>query len=148
VIMATIAKNILPIPESIVVGSGGYTVPANKYGYLSACARTAISISQSQAPVQSVSAAAATLEQWIPAGTSMSTSTAAPSGASGLTTHVSYVSSASLNIDSLAVLGVVARAALYTGGGGSNSLASTSTVGWSVALFPIPVNNLPASLIT
>jgi len=38
--MSTEVQNILAIPESLAAGSGGYTVPANKYVYVnmtSAC---------------------------------------------------------------------------------------------------------------
>ena len=36
--MTTLASSSLPIPDSVIVGTGSYVIPANKYGYLTATA--------------------------------------------------------------------------------------------------------------
>jgi hypothetical protein len=142
--MATISKTILPIPESIVAGSGGYTVPSNKYGFLaSACTAGIAGFYSSSGEAASTSSA---VDQWLPAGTSISVSTSAPSG-SALSANTSATASATLSINGTAAN--ITRAYFYMYGATSSLYySSTATVGWSVALFPIPVNNLPASLIT
>lgn len=149
--MATLSKNILPIPESVVVGSGSYTVPANKYGYFSGSARLAMGMvsSYTNTPITSDSAAVA-CEQWLCPGTSITVSVSAPSGTLGTsgTSGISTVgASASISINSVAVLGVVTR--FYTWWNNNQNYYQTDGgAAWCVTLFPIPIDNLPASLTT
>lgn len=145
--MATISKNILPIPESIVVGSGSYTVPSNKYGYLAASARTTIASIYGNSPTSCASANA--LEQWLPAGTSISTSISAPAGTVTSVGYFTYLAFAILLIGSTQVLVSISRTQNYAQSSTQPMYySSDASVGWSVSLFPIPINNLPSSLVT
>lgn len=146
--MATISKTILPIPESIVVGSGGYTVPSNKYGFLVGTAAVdAVGVPGAANYTASSSAAVAEIHQWLPAGTTISV-TGTSASASGITSQTYSRSTATISLNGTAAAG--SRAAAFSTGysTATGSISGGYTIGWSVALFPIPVNNLPASLIT
>lgn len=151
--MATLSKNILPIPESVVVGSGSYTVPANKYAFLSA-STAASQGGVSSTNMASSSATTNTIEQWLSAGSSISTTSSAPSALTGggLLANVSaanYTASATLQINGTTISAARAQGYLYATTSGSQTYYLTSaSVGWCVSLFPIPVDNLPASLTT
>lgn len=147
--MATISKTILPIPESVVVGSGSYTVPANKYGFLSGSAATSATGVPGGSTLSAGSAAAVSnIYQWLTAGTSITTSGSSAS-ASGVTSETYSTSTATISLNGTTATQSHARA--FTVGQGSPYTAEIYggyTVAWSVSLFPIPVNNLPDSLIT
>lgn len=143
--MATISKTILPIPESVVVGSGSYTVPSNKYGFLVAN-MAATAAGHYSTAIASASAASNSVEQWLAAGTSITVSTSAP-GATGVSSAVNWTAYAQLGINGTTV-GIAKAQGYLLGASSGLNYASNANVGWSVSLFPIPVNNLPDSLIT
>ncbi len=152
--MSTISKTILPIPESVVVGSGSYTVPANKYGYFQAF--TALTLAadvqiSSTGDCANSTAATSDSAQWVVAGVTISASATTVTDPS-LTSGTAYVNSDSQNSVSLngqAVVGCYIRTFAQRSSTGTYSplIRSASLSGWSVSLFPIPKNNLPASLI-
>lgn len=145
----TFSKTILPIPESVVVGSGSYTVPANKYGYFSGSARSTVAIVSYNATTSGGTSAVG-CEQWLAAGSSISVSTTAPNGSFGAASGSgwsSFSASAYIQIGGVSVVGSVSRGYNFWQTQ-SNFYASDASVGWSVALFPIPIDNLPTALTT
>ena len=72
-------------PESVVTGSGGYTIPAGKYGYLQMASTVTWYRSGSQtnigtgsSDILSSNSANNSAHQWVSAGTSISTSNSFP----------------------------------------------------------------------
>jgi hypothetical protein len=163
--MSSIFKPILPIPEDVIVGSGSYVIPANKYAFFQAFAT--VSGSKNQQSGTSTDngtsmlpfAAANNCTQWLVAGDSITVSTTYTNRAGSTTWGntstgatpiiATIVSSVLLN----ATVICQALASVYAGNGSSTTAAtfcqvgSTGGVGWSAALFPIPKNNLPTQLI-
>ena len=144
--MATLNKSILPIPESVVVGTGSYTVPANKYGFLYGSCTASIGMTGNNYQ-SSASASAVSINQWITAGTTIATSTSAPAGTYSGASNA-QIAVASININGTSVCVSRALENFYSTSAGSAGYSSTAVVGWALAVYPIPINNLPASLIT
>lgn len=147
--MATLSKNILPIPESVVVGSGSYTVPANKYGYICFSSRSTIG-AVVNLNFSSYTSAADSGNQWISAGTSISTSVSAPTGTFGVSGGATYTfeASATVSLNGTSVNGALTRAVVYSSNTLGSLYSSNAAASWSVSLFPIPIDNLPTALTT
>ena len=165
--MSTISKNILPIPDSVVVGSGSYTIPADRYGFLSAsCAITGMGRTQDgvnsgtnlnyQLTAQDLSNASNSNSnhQYIKEGDSITVSSNLPnrSQAGGGFSGSYYVSTNSLSGYYRVLLNgtvfCIAFASARSSFTIANQLASAHVnfdgqVGWSVSLYRIPKNNLP-----
>lgn len=163
--MSSIFKPILPIPEDVIVGSGSYTIPANKYAFFQAFATVAgskdssASTSQDNGDSTYPFAAANNCSQWLVAGDSItvsSTFTTRAGGASWGTTSVNSNPVSATVVASILVNSTIicqANGTQYTNNASSVNagtfcqIGSTGAVGWSAALFPIPKNNLPTQLI-
>jgi len=161
--MSSTNQNILPIPESTVGGSGGYTVPANKYGHIVAVTShsaagaayfTAANAMQYFSTNSSGGACSNTCSQWVVAGDSITTVSVAPTGSSGGTYYAVRTTNGwngvLLNGIYLSVSHATAASAI-TGYGGTVSITAytlhSGSHAWTVALYPIPKNNLPSELI-
>lgn len=143
--MATLSKNILPIPESIVVGSGSYTVPSNKYALFSGSGfASALAISGSQSVTPSTPSMGYATQAWISAGSTISTSVSSTNTTTNLGFN-RYSAFGVININGQAVINARVRMGWYSN---VADITSEASVGWCISLFPIPVDNLPASLIT
>ena len=161
--MTTEVQNILPIPSYVAVGSGGYTVPANKYGYAqyaaSSCTykagdNTGIGNGGSGQPSArgSVSATANNGQQWLSAGSTIAIVHSHPAKANPYDGNTG--SAFGLAGYSAVLVNGVHVCMAYAGAFGSFIGTSTFTffqmtgnAGWSVSVFDIPKNNLPPELV-
>lgn len=142
--MTTEVQQILPIPETVVVGSGSYTIPANKYAFISMSVTSARSIAwhaRSSINTDNISgggasASATSNEQWITAGVTIST--AQSTGYCFVRLNGVSVCNSQSSVTNMGT-GVV--------GAAYQTQANAQTVGWSASIFPIPKNNLPNELI-
>ena len=157
--MSTEINAPLAIPESVVVGTGSYTIPANKYAFVSTASTvtfyrngTAVS-GLGQNSRGSISASANSNQHYLVAGNTITTSTSFPtvnhvntSGSAGL---FGAVASAIVNVNG--VNSSPSYAGCFFAASGYNTTItifnSTGTRGWSAAIFPIPKNNLLPSEI-
>lgn len=167
--MTTISNSTLPIPDQVIVGSGSYTIPANRYGFFQFS--TAISgggwthtnsngynsttsgPGQSQKAPFQVSSSSNSGQQWLREGDSISTTQNTPTTNTGTTNNV-----IAMYFDAYSYVllnGVVINASRASGGvtnkEGTNfnsfgyyGVRFTSNQGWSVSLYRIPKANLPA----
>ena len=162
--MATISSGRLPIPESTVVGTGMYTIPANKYGYLQ------MNVSGTSRPHNGPSAGGNatmseqytgggghnTAEQWVVAGDVITTVVLNPT-TSGINlplgnNFLANFGYARVLLNAVIVCdcyfsGCMEVSANIAGANGGFYMYSSATSSWSVSLFPIPINNLPDELI-
>lgn len=154
--MSTEMTMPLAIPESTVVGTGSYSIPADKYGHINMTSSSTSVVKHKHTGSggtnsQGASASSNNGSQWLVAGDSVSTSNTAPSTTITTTsTSASIIAYARVLINGTTNCG--ARSSI--GGGtdlssGSPTVNLTSSVeaGWSVAIYPIPKNNLPTELI-
>lgn len=151
--MSTILKSILPIPESVIMGSGSYVIPANKYAYINANTSTATYGLVASVQLDygiSVSASANRANQWLVEGDTVNTQASYPAatrasggGVSGNLAYSMVTINGSVFCTSNAGGGFATNTSLF----GVNALASSGYTAWSVSLFPIPKNNLPSQLI-
>lgn len=147
--MATLSKNILPIPESVVVGSGSYTVPGNKYACLQFFSAVHTVFASTTGANHSSSTSAT---QWLAPGTSVSAATQNLTNVTLGTSTGSFYEGESFAY--VTVNGTYTSfdrsrpGALGVAGGTVLQVRCYAVAGWSISLFPIPVSNLPAELIT
>lgn len=164
--MSTEVQNILPIPESTVVGTGVYVIPANKYGFLSAnTVSTGMGFTGNANNFNTVTAAyngntrhgsttANNAHQYVIAGDTISSDFNNPNRANSGTGGAFFFENNSLSGYFRVLLnGNVFCAAMssalagYMQSSGLLRCQFDGQRGWSVSLFPIPKNNLPAELI-
>lgn len=147
----TFFKTILPIPESVVVGSGSYTVPANKYGYFQGFSSSTALASPAPSGLEGA-VAAVSGSQWLISGATIQTSTTTINDVSSGTgtAFINYDVLAQITLNSVVILGATNRCTYQQNSTGNmiRVIRGFGSAGWSVSLFPIPVNNLPASLTT
>lgn len=178
--MTSIYQNTLAIPESTVQGSGGYTMPANKYGEIAYYNLVTCQMKGncyfSSGQTFWVGHASVSLKgafdflnsraegrQALVAGDTVTVQTNAPVSASYNNNLGAYVSQNSNGLDRspysrLLINGVIVgqakvmfRASHNVSNGSNNAVfqrhQTEAIVGWGVAEFPIPKNNLPPELI-
>lgn len=170
--MTTEVQNILPIPSSVVVGSGSYTIPANKYAHFQAntsCTtmgwlgnssgyNSTSNISNTAPAIsQNASASANSCSQWVTAGTSITISaTNNTSQILASTTSAIQTANYSDNFNAVRLNGVSVCISKSSGGASIfNNFSQTRYVGsrssgnhnWSASIYDTPINNLPTELI-
>ena len=143
-------NSALPIPESTVVGTGTYVIPANRYGFLN---MTASVSSYSHGYSQNVGCggggggAASNGSQWVLSGDSITTGSSHPtSTTSAATSPVAAEGNSWVFVNGAVNCAASAGAGSSTVSSGGPFYAAAGTagyVGWSVALFRIPKANLP-----
>ena len=155
--MTTLASSTLAVPEDVIVGSGSYVIPANRYGHFNATASMAASSVGTPAAENngstgtgSGSASATNCTQWVTEGDSITVasrtqSTSSSSTASNVsTTNYHY---RIINLNGIAQAAAYASHSAMTAGGSGVSKGcignAQGTFGWSVALYRIPKANLP-----
>lgn len=171
--MTSIYQNTLPIPENTVQGSGGYTVPANKYVKFDGSAAISAlgwvgtstaydseglrsnsqnSASSSLTSTATVSNINTTLMSGDTITVSSTVATVQSNMQSGNTSWSNQANPrASININATPVC--IAKAccssknANYSSSGMYNGTRSLAEIGWTAAEYPIPKNNLPTDLI-
>lgn len=171
--MTTITKTILPIPEQVIVGSGSYTVPANKYGFFQGNVsvtghswasntsngyNTASALSDryfSQDGNRQGTAGANNATQWLVEGDTISVSSNLPSVQSSGSTNTWLFANyrdayARILLNGQPIVNARAAASISGRVNGSTVYGGYTFIGfttWSVSIFPIPKNNLPDALI-
>lgn len=172
--MTTVTNPVLPIPEDTIQGSGSYTVPANKYGFLSANTSFAAagwvgsgstdyqnatrnmgsSLGSSDPFAISASASANNSTAWLKEGDLINSTSLTSTGATNSSSSA-YIGFYTEGYNAIRVNGndfCVSRAAGGYMKAASNGFTwtgvrATGRAGWSIALYPIPKNNLPLHLI-
>jgi len=143
---------ILPIPEQTIVGTGTYVIPANRYGKF--CGNTSASVAgnsylngTSTGGVSGLGSGATSNShnQDLVAGDTITVSNTAPSGSNASANVTSFLAYARILINGTPVCLAYARGAV---GSTWNTVmfrvwSSSVVSGWSVALFRIPIGNLP-----
>lgn len=152
--MSSIFKPILPIPEEVVVGSGSYVIPANKYAYFQAHTAAAAAGSNDHngagGSVGTSGGASCAIEQWLIAGSSITTTlTTASASTSSNDATITSTSDARVSVNGTIICSAIVACRVGTSGSANTTAAisGSSRAGWSAAIFPIPKNNLPSQLI-
>lgn len=168
--MSTELISPIPIPEQTIVGSGSYTIPANKYGFLNANVNASAVGWFGQSSIaynndftighltstgdgngsRSSSAVSAPVSQYLVEGDTITTQTNLPStsyaGGSSRVSISNYSDAYTrllINGTIVAEASVGASSSTYSVNGWYSGIRCNGRVGWSVALYPIPKNNLP-----
>jgi hypothetical protein len=156
--MSTEINAPLAIPESVVVGTGSYTIPANKYAFVSTASTVTfyrngtIINGFGQSSRGSISASANSNQHYLVAGNTITTSTSFPTVNSSNQSGGGYiygaVASAIVNVNGVNSSPSYAGCFMTASTNASITIFnSTGTRGWSAAIFPIPKNNLLPSEI-
>lgn len=144
----------LPIPEQVVVGSGSYTIPANRYGFLQAfstiASRGATWGGGTNSGMVGPTSNGNDASQWVTEGDTITSSGSHPSG-SGSYSNPAFAapintfgySQVSLNGNPFCYSLAGISSHFYGSATVNYSYAFDGTYGWSVSLFRIPKANLP-----
>lgn len=168
--MSTEVLAPLAIPEQVVVGSGSYTIPADRYGYLAgSCSFTGLAYGPELLnnsfnttatfvnPDYQGSSSANNNQQWVKEGDTITVSSNFPNRTVSIGsfsgTYVGGVNSLSgyyrilLNGQVFCVASASARATTSISNGFATlKVTFDGQVGWSVSLYRIPKANLPTGL--
>jgi len=131
--MSTEVNAPLAIPEQTIVGTGSYTIPANRYGFISMTtskAQTHVGVYSGGGGFGNGNGSANSSSQWIVAGDSITTTTAQVN-INGVPACRSISSSATI---------------IWPGvnpGGTAYGSSANNSQSWSVSLYRIPKANLP-----
>lgn len=143
----------LPIPEQTIIGQGSYTVPANKYAFLTATASCGGSAGQTGQNFGSPSGSAGGTSNhnssWLVAGDTVSISNSFPnSSGSGSGSGQTVITSGYAFVLLNAVVFCVAYMAACSGTFNNVIYRHffTGSSSYTLSLFPIPKNNLPDKL--
>lgn len=166
--MSTVFKNILPIPYDTIFGTGSYVIPANKYAFFQANASLSTAPFWANSPSQYNSGAinynppivqdvvstsnTSSIQQWLVAGDSITVASNLPVYTS-INTGGGYIVNYTdiyirILVNSVAICDV--RGSIHyaiTTNNHYHGYKSNGAGAWSVALFDIPINNLPSELI-
>lgn len=153
--MTTLARSIMPVPDQIVVGSGSYVIPANRYGFISMTTSSSAagygitSNNDGGVVAAGCSGGSNSNHQYLKAGTSISVQSSAPSGTTNAGSGVATRATdgyARILIDGVVCCVSNSSSASSSYRASNTNLAYTqhfSSVGWSVSLFRIPKANFP-----
>jgi hypothetical protein len=153
--MTTEVNTVLPIPEQVVVGSGMYVIPANRYGYLHAnttvAGRAGTSAQGTASGSASGSASANSAGQWVTEGDTVTSLFLLPSTSGALQVSPGSVGPVlSEGFTGIYLNGTafcISYASVSSHFYGSTTVDYSYTFGgnyaWSVSLFRIPKANLP-----
>jgi hypothetical protein len=153
----------LEIPESVVVGTGSYTIPANKYAKISVSNATAsyqsfngVASGTIDAPIFTplhVNANTNNNSIIANAGTTISTALTPPpfyaalTGLGGFFGSIAIYAYTRVNIDGQAASISYSGYTNLAGGGASNSMQFALAYGWQASIFPISKINYAAGVI-
>jgi len=153
--MTTLASSSLPVPEQVIVGTGSYTIPVNRYAYANLTStvtwagQDASNLNVNSLMSLGTSSTANKGGQWLVAGNTLSTSNSFP------TDQMTYAGNVGATGGQYAYARVLINGtdncASWAGCSSFNRGTSTSTVlrstgaaGWSASLYRIPKGNLPS----
>lgn len=154
--MTTEVNTTLPIPEQVIVGSGGYTIPENRYAHFQANVSGTWYRNGSQAGVGSSGAyvptsASNSCKQWLKEGDSIDVQTSFPTLTDPNDANTGAVNGATaytrIRVNSTPVC--IAHFGIITHSVGTAvylAAQSTGEAGWSASLYRIPKANLPTGL--
>jgi len=155
--MTTLTSSALPVPDQVITGSGSYTIPANRYGFINMSSSITFYKSgqtnnyQGVTPTPATTATSNQGTQWLVSGTSIDTSNSFPglnqtnNGNQGSFTGTSGYARVRINSqpNCISYGGIAIGLAAYNSG--TKTIGnSTGASGWSVSLFRIPKGNLPS----
>lgn len=153
--MTTEVNTTLPIPEQVVVGSGMYVVPANRYGFLQAntaiAGRAGTSAQATTSGSASGSASANSANQWIKEGDTVTSLFLLPNASGAIQVSPSntppVVAEGFTGIYLNGTAFCISYASVSSHFYGSTTVDYTYTFGgnyaWSISLYRIPKANLP-----
>lgn len=160
--MSTELNAPLPIPEQVIVGSGSYTVPADRYGFLSmsvssvcyAYCRDIISTTGTWKFTATADGSSNNNHQYIKEGDSITVQASNPSGSTGGSGGSAIRVGSGYHrilINGVAVCVAHSRSAASMQNSSNSTWPNVTTshtgqAGWSLALYRIPKNNLPTGL--
>ena len=163
--MSTEINAPLAIPEADAQGFGSYTIPANFYGHLVACAastsgpymqsaNTATTFTLQGSGGASSAATTSNNSQWVRAGQSITVQSSVKSYSTSRTSiggiqANTYNSFYRIYLDGVDFVSAWSNAQIHSYNYSqfiNMGVISGGTYGWHVALFRIPKNNLPTGL--
>lgn len=151
--MASIG-GVLAIPEQVIVGSGSYVIPEDRYGFLSmstsvgARADNGDTNNNGSGAGASGGSSANSNHQWVTAGDILNTSNSYPSasytGSFGTPSRIHAHSRVQINTVNVCVSYASASGGkMASATTGYSNASSSGFASWSLSLFRIPKANLP-----